>query len=143
MTHGSKAFRLSAAFAAFGIVLSSTASAAPSGISTADPLVSLSMFGTSSSRAAVCAAGTATAAAASTAAATAAQAGPGPGCVLPVLGSPPPVVSTVPPPIVEPVVAGKNFGSLLPLLAIVALAALGVWYLENKDDDGPDFVSPV
>ena len=144
MTHGSKAFRLSAAFAAFGIVLSSTASAAPSGISTADPLVSLSMFGTSSSRAAVCAAGAASTAAAATAAATAAQPGPGPGCVLPVLGSPPPV-AVVPPPIVEPVVAGGlgGIGSLLPLFAIAALAALGVWYLENKDDDGPEPISPV
>ena len=141
MTHGSKAFRLSAAFAAFGIVLSSTASAAPSGISTADPLVSLSIFGTSSSRAAVCAAGAATTAAATSAAATAAQPGPGPGCVLPVLGAPPPVVTTVPPPvgIVEPVAVGGlgGLGSLLPLFALGALAALGVYFLEKQDEDFP------
>lgn len=144
MSRGSKAFQVSASLAALGMVLSSTAHAAPSSLTSIDPLVSLSLFGTSSSRAAVCAAGTA-AAGAATAAAVAAQPGPGAGCVLPVLGvaPPPPVVSTVP---VEPMVATGGFGGLgglLPLFAILGLGALGVFLLENQDDDGPPPLSPV
>jgi hypothetical protein len=59
MAHGSKVLKFGAAFAAFGMVLGSTAQAAPSSLGGVDPLVSLSAFGTSSSRAAVCAGGTA------------------------------------------------------------------------------------
>ena len=61
MAHGSNVFKFGAAFAAFGMVLGSTAHAAPSSLGGVDPLVSLSAFGTSSSRAAVCASGTAAA----------------------------------------------------------------------------------
>lgn len=144
MTHG-KAFHLGAAVAAFGMVLSSTAHAAPTSLGTADPLVSLSLFGTSSSRAAVCAASTAAATGAAAAATTAAaQPAMRPGCVLPVLGNapPPPVVEAIPPVGVVPVASGGGLGSLLPLAAIAALAALGVWYLESKDDEGPPPLSP-
>ena len=138
MTHVSKVFRLSAAFAAGAMVLGSSASAAPVGFSTADPLVSLSLFGTSASRAAVCAAASTAAAGA---AATAGQ--PAAGCVLPVLGAPP-VVATVPPPVVTPVAAGfGGVGSLLPLAAIAALGALAIWRLETKDDDAPEPISPA
>ena len=144
MSHGSKAFRFCAAFAASGMVLSSTAHAAPSSFSTVDPLVSLSVFGTSASRAAVCAAGAQAASAAATAGAAAAvQAPPGPGCVLPVLDAvPPPVVQTVP---VVPVATGGGFnlGSLLPLLGIAALGGLAILLLENDEDEGPPPLSPV
>jgi hypothetical protein len=61
MAHGSNVFKFGAAFAAFGMVLGSAAHAAPSSLGGVDPLVSLSAFGTSSSRAAVCAGGTAAA----------------------------------------------------------------------------------
>jgi len=135
----SKAFRFGAAFAAVGMMLSSTAHAAPSSFSAADPLVSLSVFGTSSSRAAVCAAGTAAAGAAATAAATAAQAGPGPGCVLPVLGqAPPPPVAEVPivTPIVEEVSTG--LGSLLPIAGLAGLGLLALLLLNDDDDDDDD-----
>lgn len=144
MGHDGKAYRFSAAFAAFAMLLSSTAHAAPSGFSSVDPLVSLSVFGTSSSRAAVCAAGASAAAtgaatAASTAATTtttAVQAPPGAGCVLPVLDA-------VPPPIVEgPVVgvapAGGGLGIVPILLGAAALAGLAYLLLDNDDDDDDD-----
>ena len=134
----SKAFRIGAAFAAAGMMLSSTAHAAPTNLSTTDPLVALSVFGTSASRAAVCAAGTAAAGAAATAAATAAQAGPGPGCVLPVLGQAPPPVAEVPVVPIEPVDAGINW--LLPLAGIAGLGLLAL--LLRDDDDDDDDVSP-
>ena len=141
----SKAFRFGAAFAAVGMMLSSTAHAAPSSFSAADPLVSLSVFGTSSSRAAVCAAGTAAAGAAATAAATAAQAGPGPGCVLPVLGQAPPPVAEVPivTPIVEEVSTG--LGSLLPIAGLAGLGLLALLLLndDDDDDDDDDGISPT
>ena len=141
----SKAFRFGAAFAAFGMVLTSTAHAAPGAFSTVDPLVSLSVFGTSSSRAAVCAAGAqaaASAAATAGAAAAAVQAPPGPGCVLPVLDSvPPPIVQT--PIAVAPVASGFNLGSLLPLVAIAALGGLAILLLENDDDEDDNPISPV
>ena len=145
MSSGGKAFHLGAATAAFALVMSSTAAhAAPRSLTTIDPLVSLSVFGTSSSRAAVCAAGTASTATAATAAAVAArttQQGPGAGCVLPVLGSaPPPAVVGAGP--VVPVAAGGlgSIGGILPLFAILGLTALAVAYLENKKDNFP--VSP-
>ncbi len=144
MRHGSKAFKFGAAFAAFGTVLGSTASAAPRSISAVDPLVSLSVFGTSSSRAAVCAAGTAATGAAA-AAATTAQPGPGPGCVLPVLGqqAPPPVVE-VPMAPMAPIATGGGFniGGLLPLFAVLGLGALAIYLLENEDDDEENPLSP-
>lgn len=148
MSLSGKAFRFSAGFAAAGMLLSSTAHAAPASLSSVDPLVSLSVFGTSSSRAAVCAAGTAAAGAAATAAVStaAAQPGPGVGCVLPVLGTapPPPVVGVVEPVVPVGAAAGGlgGIGGLLPLFAILGLAALAVAYLENKKDEGPNPISP-
>ncbi len=143
MRHGSKAFKFGAAFAAFGTVLGSTASAAPRSISAVDPLVSLSVFGTSSSRAAVCAAGTAAAGAAATAATTA-QPGPGAGCVLPVLGqqAPPPVVDVPAPMAPIATGGGSGIGGLLPLFAVLGLGALAIYLLENEDDDEEDPLSP-
>lgn len=140
---GSTRFKVGA-FAAICMVVSSTAHAAPSSFRSVDPLVALSVFGTQSSRAAVCAAGTqaAASAAAAGAAAAAMQAPPGPGCVLPVLDAvPPPVVQTVVP--VAPVATGFNFGSLLPLLAIAALGGIAILLLESDKDEGPPPLSPV
>ena len=67
MAYDSKSFKFGAAFAAFGMVLGSTAHAAPPTPSGVDPLVAVSAFGTASSRAAVCAGGTAAANTAGTA----------------------------------------------------------------------------
>lgn len=148
MRNQNTTFKLGAGIAAFAMVFSSAAHAAPTNVGNVDPLVSLSVFGTSASRAAICAAGTAAAGAAATAAATAAQPSPGPGCVLPVLGAapPPPVVQAVPPAV--PVATGSGIGlggvgGLLPLFAILGLTALAVAYLENKKDEGPPPLSPV
>lgn len=152
MSNSGKIFKAGAAVAALAMVMGSTvAQATPTSMTTADPLVSLSVFGTSSSRTAVCTAGAAAAGAAAAGAAAAAsttaaaQPGPGVGCVLPVLGTapPPPVVGVVEP--VVPVAAGGGLGGiggLLPLFAVLGLAALAVAYLENKKDEGPPPLSP-
>jgi hypothetical protein len=138
MAYVSKTFRLSAAFAASAMVFGSpAAAAAPTGLIAADPLVSLSLFGTSSSRAAVCAASVAAAGAA----ATAGQ--PAGGCVLPVLGSPPPVAEVPPVGIVPPVAAGVGGLGILPLAALAALAAFGIYRFVIKDKDKDEPVSPA
>ena len=133
--HGSIRWFTTAVVAA-SMMASSAASAATH---TVDPLVALSVFGTSESRAAVCAAGAQAAAAAG--AAVAAQAGQT-GCVLPVMdaASPPPVVTEAapPPPVAAPVaVAGAGTVGALPLLlglaAIVAVAAI---VIKHNDSDG-------
>ncbi|MEJ7775891.1 MAG: hypothetical protein WKF52_00560 [Sphingomicrobium sp.] len=142
MGHDSKAVKFGAAFAAFAMLLSSTAHATPSGFGTVDPLVSLSVFGTSSSRAAVCAAGASAAATAGSAAAV--QAPPGAGCVLPILDA-------VPPPIVQsPVVGiapvgGGGIGIVPIVLGAAALAALVYLILNNddNDDDDDDDIDPI
>lgn len=141
MTRGNIVLKSGASLAAFGLLLSSTANAAPRSFTSIDPLVSLSVFGTSSSRAAVCAAGTAAAGAAATAAT--AQPGPGGGCVLPVLGqaAPPPLVET--PVGIAPVASGgAGLSGLLPLFAILGLGALAIYLLENDKDIGPPPLSP-
>lgn len=138
MSCGSKAFRSGVAFGAAAMLLSSTAQAAPSAYGAVDPLISLSVFGTSSSRAAVCAAGASAAAMAGAAAATAAavQAPPGTGCVLPVLDPmPPPMVQT--PVGVAPMAAGPGLSALFPLLAVAALGGLAVLLLDGNDREGP------
>ena len=102
-----------------------------------DPLVTLSVFGTAQSRAAVCAAG-ASAVAAGAAAAQAVT--PAPGCVLPVTAPPPPPVTTttLPPP---PPSGGLGFNPLLGILGAVLLIGIGAaLLLDGDDDDGP--VSP-
>ncbi len=136
----SKAFKFGAAFAAFGMAISSTAHAAPGPLGSLDPLVSLSVFGTSSSRAAVCAAGTAAAGAAATAAATAAQPGARPGCVLPILdqAAPPPMVNAPGVALAPVAVRGPGLGGLIPLLALAGLGALAFLLLDDDDDDDND-----
>lgn len=94
-----------------------------------DPLVSLSVFGTAQSRAAVCAAG-ASAAAAAGAAAAAAQPAPGT-CVLPITGATPPAVAQT----VVPTSPGKSWGIWPGVLGLVALVALAALLLGDDDDD--------
>ena len=136
---------LAAGAAALSLVVSSAASAAPAFANTApaaaSPLVTLSIFGTSGSRAALCAASSAAiAGAASTAAVQPAQ-----GCVLPAVDAPPPaVVSDVPPP-PAPYVAAEPGMNIWPLLA--SLAAFGaVFFLLDDvilgDDDDFDVNLP-
>jgi hypothetical protein len=124
-------------FVAISMLGASAASAAPR---TVDPLVALSVFGTSESRAAVCAAGAQAAAAAG--AALAAQAAPGQaGCVLPVMdAAPPPVVTEAapPPPAVAPVAVagGSSIGALPLLVGLAAIVAFAAIVLKHDDSDG-------
>jgi hypothetical protein len=123
-----------AGFAAVSLVASSAAAAAPRSI---DPLVALSVFGTSESRAAVCAAGAAQAAAA--AGAAAAQAAAGPGCVLPVVdaaAAPPVVTEPAPAMAVAPAAVGGGIGALPLLLGLAAIAGIAAVLLMNDDSDG-------
>ena len=130
--------KYTAAFVAISMLGASAASAAPR---TVDPLVALSVFGTSESRAAVCAAGAQAAAAAG--AALAAQAAPGQaGCVLPVMdAAPPPVVTEAAPPppaAVAPVAVGGGgtIGALPLLVGLAAIVAIAAVVLKHKDTDG-------
>lgn len=127
---------LTAAFAAVSLMAGSAASAAPRSI---DPLVALSVFGTSESRAAVCAAGAAQAAAAA-GAAMAQAAGAQPGCVLPVVdAAPPPVVTEpLPPPAaaVAPAAVGGGVNALPLLLGLAAIAAVAAVILAKSDKNG-------
>lgn len=126
---------LTAAFAAASLMAGSAASAAPHSI---DPLVALSVFGTSESRSAVCAAGAAQAAAA--AGAAMAQAAGTPGCVLPVVdAAPPPVVTEAPPPpaaAVAPAAVGGGIGALPLLVGLAAIVAIAAVVLKHNDSDG-------
>lgn len=138
MTARSSFRKYTTAFVAISMLGASTASAAPR---TVDPLVALSVFGTSESRAAVCAAGAQAAAAAG--AALAAQAAPGQaGCVLPVMdAAPPPVVTEAPPPppaAVAPVAVagGSSIGALPLLLGLAAIVAIAAVVLKHNDRDG-------
>ena len=127
------------AFVAISILAGSAASAAPR---TVDPLVALSVFGTSESRAAVCAAGAQAAAAAG--AAMAAQAATGQaGCVLPVMdAAPPPVVTEAAPPpppaAVGPMAmaGGSSIGALPLLVGVAAIVGLAAIVLKHSDSDG-------
>lgn len=127
---------LTAALAAMSLMAGSAASAAPRSI---DPLVALSVFGTSESRAAVCAAGAAQAAAAA-GAAMAQAAGTQPGCVLPVVdAAPPPVVTEPPPPpaaAVAPAAVGGGIGALPLLVGLAAIVAIAAVVLKHNDSDG-------
>jgi len=130
--------KYTAAFVAISMLGASAASAAPR---TVDPLVALSVFGTTESRAAVCAAGAQAAAAAG--AALAAQAAPGQtGCVLPVMdAAPPPVVTEAAPPppaAVAPVAVGGGgtIGALPLLVGLAAIVAIAAVVLKHKDTDG-------
>lgn len=124
--------KYTAAFAAVSLLASSAAAAAPRSI---DPLVALSVFGTSESRAAVCAAGAAQAAAA--AGAAVAQAAAGPGCVLPVVDAP--VVAAPAPPAevaVAPAAVGGGVGALPLLLGLAAIVAIAAVVLKHSDKSG-------
>jgi hypothetical protein len=126
--------RYTTAFVAVSLLASSAATAAPR---TVDPLVALSVLGTSESRAAVCAAGAAQAAAAA-GAAVAAQAG-SPGCVLPVVDAAPlpPVAEAPPPPLAAaPVVTGGGIGALPLLIGLAAIVAIAAVVLKHSDSDG-------
>ena len=126
--------KYTAAFVAIGIVGSSAASAAPAGSPRAvapgmvDPLAVVSVFGTASSRAAICAAGASATAAATTATAAAAQAPGATGCVLPVVDAPPQSVAETPPAAVAPIPPPSTGMGAFPLLAglaaVVGLAAI-------------------
>jgi hypothetical protein len=142
---------LAAAVAAVSLVTSSVAGAAPAIPASVNPLVTLSIFGTAQSRAALCAAGSAavaaTAAAATTAAATTAAQAPT-GCVLPVGDAPPPVVTNTVPPPEAPVApyyeAAAAAPNLWPLLAGLALFG-GIFFLLDDEilgDDDFDFDIP-
>ena len=125
MARGIRAFMLAAGAAA---LLSGQAVAATS-VPRLDPLVSLSVFGTAQSRAAVCASSLAAGAAA-----VAAQA-PAPGCLLPVTAPPPPppVTQVLPPPPPPPATGLGIWPLLLGLAALVGVAAL---LLAGDDGDG-------
>ena len=127
---------LTAAFAAASLMVGSAASAAPPSI---DPLVALSVFGTSESRSAVCAAGAAQAAAAA-GAAMAQAAGTQPGCVLPVVdAAPAPVVTEAAPPpaaAVAPATVGGGIGALPLLAGLAAIVVIAAVVLKHNDSDG-------
>ena len=130
-----------AAFAAVSLLAGSAAAAAPR---TIDPLVALSVFGTSESRAAVCAAGAAQAAVA--AGAAAAQASAGPGCVLPVVDAAvAPPIEPAPPPVaaVTPAAVGGGVGALPLLLGLAAIAALAAVVLVHSDEDDGEIILPI
>ena len=130
MKHQKPISWLASAVAAASLVTSSVASAAvaPAPAPTINPLVALSAFGTAQSRAALCSA--------STVAAAAATAQAQPGCVLPVLDTPPPpVVTEAPPPVIAEPVAVAGAPNLLPLLVgLGAFAAL--FFLLGRGDKG-------
>jgi hypothetical protein len=117
-------------------MVGSAASAAPPSI---DPLVALSVFGTSESRSAVCAAGAAQAAAAA-GAAMAQAAGTQPGCVLPVVdAAPAPVVTEAAPPpaaAVAPATVGGGIGALPLLAGLAAIVVIAAVVLKHNDSDG-------
>lgn len=129
-----------AAFVAVSLLGSSTAHAA---VSTAriDPLVAVSVFGTSESRTAVCAAGAQ--AAAQAGAAMAAQAGTT-GCVLPAVDAlpPPPVAENIPPPVAAAPVAASNFPVLPLLLGLAALVGFAALVLHDDEENG-EIVLPI
>ena len=138
---------LAAAAAALGLLTSSVASAAPAFASAApaaaNPLVTLSIIGSATSRAALCAASTA--AVAGAAATTSAQAAT-PGCVLPAVdAAPPPVVENVPPPAAPFVVAEPGM-NIWPLLATLAAFSAVFFLLDDAilgDDGDADFGLPI
>jgi hypothetical protein len=130
---------------ALSLAASSVASAAPAVSGPASPLVTLSVFGSAQSRAALCAAGSAAAVAAGTASAAQAPSG----CVLPIADTaPPPPVETSALPETAPVApyapaaAGPN---LWPLLAGLGLFSAVFFLLDDAilgddDDDGPTVI---
>lgn len=134
MTARNSLRKYTTAFMALSLLAGSSASAAPKSI---DPLVALSVFGTSESRAAVCAAGASAAAAAGSA--VAAQAGAArPGCVLPVVdAAPPPAGTEAPPPMPAVAVAPvATAGSVFPLLLGLAAVVVAAVVLKHGSSNG-------
>jgi hypothetical protein len=100
------------------------------------PVVALSLLGSDTSRAALCGtAGAAAVGAAGVATAATATAGqtPAPGCVLPAVDAPPPVVTTVEP---VPVRGSGLVGPLLAGLAGLAFALAIITLLDDDDESG-------
>jgi hypothetical protein len=120
-------------FVVFSMLASTSAAAAAR---TVDPLVALSVFGTSQSRAAVCSAGAQAAAVASVA--IAAQTSASKSCVLPVVDAPSPVANeTLPQSLAAAPAPGVGtvgaFPLLLGLTAIAAAAATFLIFDDEKD----------
>ena len=130
---------LAAILAGLSVATTSVASAAAVAPQGANPLVTLSVFGSAQSRAALCAAGSA----AVTAAATTAAAQSRPGCVLPIADAPPPpVVSDVPPPMMPaaPYATAAAGANLWPLLVGLGLFSAIFFLLDDEIlGDGGDF----
>ena len=127
---------------AISLATSSMASAAPALSGPPNPLVTLSVFGSAQSRAALCAAGSAALAGAASATAVQAQ----PGCVLPIAdAAPPPIVEQVPPPPPPMALAAAGPPNMLPLLAALGLAIGAYWLLDEAilGDDDQDEGSPI
>jgi hypothetical protein len=138
---------IASAAVAMSLATSSIASAAPAVSGPSNPLVTLSVFGSAQSRAALCAAGSAAAAAAAAGTAIAAQAAaPAPGCVLPIAdAAPPPVESTALPEMAPPApaVAAAGAPNLWPILVGLGLFSAAFFLLDDSLlDDGVEFVFP-
>jgi hypothetical protein len=138
---------IATAAVAMSLATSSIASAAPVVSGPANPLVTLSVFGSAQSRAALCATGSAAAAAAGTAiAAQGSQ--PAPGCVLPIADTAPP------PPLAEsavlpeaapaaPAAMAAGAPNLWPLLVGLGLFSAAFFLLDDTLlDDGVEFTFP-
>ena len=130
--------RLTTAFVAASLLAGSASAAAPRSV---DPLVALSVLGTSESYAAICAVGAAQAA--STAATAATQgAAPG-GCVLPVVdAAPPPVVTEAVPPPVVAAAPVATAGSVFPLLLGLAAVVVAAVVISHKTSNG-EIILPI
>jgi len=131
--------KVSAAFVAASLLAGSASAAAPRSV---DPLVALSVLGTSESYAAICAVGAAQAASAAATAATVQGGAPG-GCVLPVVdAAPPPVVTEAPP---APLIAAApvaTAGSLFPLLFGLAAVVVAAVVISHKSSNG-EIILPI
>lgn len=151
MKNEPKTSKIVAALAAASLFVGSSASAASTQIQTLDPLMAVSIFGTSGSQAAACAASTSATSVAGAAASAAAdtvssasttddQAAPRPGCVLPVESAPVAPAAQAPA-MVAPTMAtgGPN---MLPLLIGLA-AVVGGLALLLGNSSGDEVTVPV
>ena len=131
--------RVAATFVAASLLAGSASAAAPRSV---DPLVALSVLGTSKSYAAICAVGAAQAASAAATAATVQGVAPG-GCVLPVVdAAPPPVVAEASP---APLIAAApvaTAGSVFPLLLGLAAVVVAAVVISHKSSNG-EIILPI
>ncbi len=131
--------RVTATFVAASLLAGSASAAAPRSV---DPLVALSVLGTSESYAAICAVGAAQAASAAATAATVQGVAPG-GCVLPVVdAAPPPVVAEASP---APLIAAApvaTAGSVFPLLLGLAAVVVAAVVISHKSSNG-EIILPI